>query len=95
MTLLLRKTEDRATTALKTIHDEMQLQSKKRYEDSISQEDRITIISLSIFTYKEGNIFYKCCQKENTSNKSQQEEALKSSQTRRDFPIISSNFRES
>lgn len=84
MTLHLRKTEDQAT-ALKTVHDEMQLQSKKGYGKGISQKHRITIIPLSISTYKEGNIFYKRSQKENTSNKSQQERALKSPQTRRDF----------
>lgn len=77
MTLHLRKTEDQAT-ALKTIQDEMQLQSKKGYGKGISQKHRIIIIPLFISTYKEGNIFYKCCQKENISNKNQQERALKS-----------------
>lgn len=84
MTLHVRKTEDQET-ALKTIHHETQLQPKKGYRKGVSQKHQITIIPLSISTYKEGNIFYKCCQKENSSNKSQEKRALKSPQTRRDF----------
>lgn len=82
MTLHLRKTEDQAT-ASKTIHDEMQLQSKKGYGEGIQQKHRITITPFSLSTYR--NIFHKRCQKQNTSNKSQQERALKSLQTRRVF----------
>lgn len=81
MTLHLR----RPTTALKTIQDEMQLQTEKQSGKDTSQKRRITTNLLSIPPYKEGNTFYECCQKENTSNKCQQERALKSLQTSKYF----------